>query len=94
MEAKIKELRELVSEDFMIKLEIGKTSKVTIIPDSFEHKTHPWTHFVAGNIEEALDHTIRKLTHPDEDYIDNHKTIWKADEESVYGAKHTRLFLV
>ena len=91
-------LRELVADKFRIEIRDGREPSVAIVPDTYNDK-HPWTHFKGSSLEDAFNRAIGKLRNPEKDYraeptsIDAEGHLWKADEESVYGERHTRLFL-
>jgi len=91
-------LRGLVSDKYRIEIRDGTSPTTAIVPDS-NYDRFPWTHFVGLSLEDSLERAITKLRTPSMDYraeptsIDPEGYLWLASEESVYGEKHTRLFL-
>jgi len=91
-------LRSLVSGKFRIEIRDGVRPEVAIVPDS-DYDKFPWTQFVGLSLEDCLIRAITKLRSPDMDYraeptiIDPEGCLWPAKGDSVYGERHTRLFL-
>jgi len=93
-------LRELVSDKYRIEMRDGRKSEVVIVPDGYGYESKfPWTSFRGLNLEDALTRAITKLRNPEMDYravptcTDPEGFLWLASKESIYGERHTRLFL-
>jgi len=68
----------------------GKRSEVII---QHQRDRYLWTHFSGETLEEAMRKAIKKLRHPNKDYVDEDGKVWEASGSSVYGAEHIKRFL-
>jgi len=84
-------LREMVkvNVDIVMSGRVGRASVHLVFLDN----QYCWTSFEGKTLEEALERTIEKLLHPEQDYVDIDGTVWSAKDDTVYGENHIRLFL-
>ncbi len=90
------ELRDLIHHKYSISIKDKdniRGSPIVSISPAAGYESHPWTHFRGITAVDALKRAINKLKNPSMDYKDLDGTIWRANEGSIYGEEHTRLFL-
>lgn len=90
-------LKRLVADNIEITIRDNRAGQLSEIRAEvvlqYGDNKYCWTHFCGKTIEDALRRAIKKLRHPEKDYIDEYGNRWKAKEESCFSEEHIKQFL-